>query len=108
MKLTKDVLFRLITETLTEAEEESDEGEGLGKGSGTSAGEFKKDLTKQASKAGEEFSGITNAERKVFQQVTDILKKYAQVDNLAAGKALSLLKRMVEPFEKVIKNTEGE
>ena len=50
-----------------------------------------------------EFSGITNAERKVFQQVSDILKKYAQVDNLAAGKALTLLKRITEPFEKVIK-----
>ena len=104
MKLTKETLVKLIKEEISKISEQEEE---LGKAKGIGAGEFKTGLTKQAAKASEEFEGITNAERAVFKQATDILKKYAQVDNLAAGQAITLLKRVTEPLQKVIQKKSG-
>ena len=107
MKLTKETLVKLIKEEMSKINEAGEETAELGKAKGIGAGEFKTGLAKQASKASEEFEGITNAERAIFKQATEILKKYAQVDNLAAGQAISLLKRVVEPFKKAIKKKSG-
>jgi len=104
MKLTKPILVKLIKEEMSKISEQEEAG--IGKAKGVSAGEFKKELTQQAKTASKEFGKITSAERSIFKQATDILKKYAQVDNLAAGQAITLLKRVLEPLNKVIKKKE--
>ena len=108
MKLTKETLVKLIKEEMSKINEAEEETAELGKARGVGAGEFKTGLSKQATKASEEFKGITDSERAIFKQATEILKKYAQVDNLAAGQAVALLKRAVGPLKKVIQKKSGD
>jgi len=121
MKLTKEILVKLIKEEVSkidEAEKEElgdEEGEpsadieaDIGRGKGVSGSQLKQWQAQQAKKSTQEFGPFTPREKSIYKQASEILKQFALLPDeaggdLAAGKALSSLKVALKPFQKAIK-----
>ena len=101
-KLTKDDLKQLILEEMDKIYEEVPLSGGEEEAKSVSQTDFQKGLRQQAMGASEEFKGITNAERAIFQNVMKTLKGYAQQKNLASGGAKILVTRLVSLLQKEI------
>jgi len=106
MKLTKEILVKLINEEISKISEQEEDGqeedgEEFGKG-GMSGAEYKKAQRQDIKMASKESKGLTKKERAIIRDVVELMKKYAQEENLAAGGVLKYLERAVKPLKKAL------
>ena len=101
MKLTKEILVKLINEEISKISEQEEDDEEFGKG-GMSGAEYKKAQRQDVKDASKETKGFTKKERAIIRDVIELLKKYAQEENLAAGGVLKYLERAVKPLKKAL------
>jgi hypothetical protein len=105
MKLTKTKLKEIIAEELALEAEEEEGGEqelelGKEKVSSSSATTSQRADLSAASQLNK---GISDEERGLIQNVIKVLRKYAQQGNLASGSELTLLKKVIVPLQKKLK-----